>query len=192
MLPVAAALLVLAGSSTAGGTLESLRVSSIEDLEACYAIQPYMLEQQHGEKKTTRLVEAQEIQEGCTAKAVELAKGKSKDPAALKALAEQVRRGHRAEASLKVFLVAVEADATKGSCVDAELDSALQAALSHPADTPSKKDSDVALALQVVGACLANKQFKADIQEELEQGKSPLPENLCPFLKLKKVVASCK
>ena len=107
------------------------------------------------------------------------------------AIAGEVRRGHREEASLKVYRVLAEHDKLKASCDESALFSAILRGLAHPADYPSKADSDVANALAVIDACLPSAQFTLDIKDELNDAKPYVAENLCPHLKKKKIVSSC-
>jgi hypothetical protein len=185
--------LALVVALTAGAdSLESIKINEPGDLEACYAMQPYVLRRDGQAASSYHDINEVEIANGCTAKAVALAKAHPNDKAMLMQIAEEVRRGHREEASLKVFRVLAENDKSKASCDESALFNAILAGLRHPAEWPSRADADVSNALAVVDACLASSQFTTDIKDELVHAYPYVNENLCPFLKKKKVVASCE
>lgn len=186
------ALALVVALSAGAESLESIKINAPADLEGCYAIQPYVLHRKGDAANTEHWIDEVEIANGCTAKAVTLAKAHPNDKAMLMQIAEEVRRGHREEASLKVFRVLAENDKSKASCDESALFNAILAGLRHPAEWPSRADADVTNALAVVDACLPSSQFATDIKDELVHAYPYVNENLCPFLKKKKVVGSCE
>src|SRR3954453_17122470 len=98
------ALTLVVALAAGADSLASIKITAPADLEACYAMKPYVLHRKGDSAKTEHWIDEVEIVNGCTDKAFALAKAHPSDKAMLMQLAEEVRRGHREEASLKVFL----------------------------------------------------------------------------------------
>jgi hypothetical protein len=173
-------------------SLENTTVRSAEDLTKCFEIQPYAARQDTQGGATGRWIDEGAIGLGCTEKAVALANQRKGDTQLLQALAEEVRRSFRPEASLKIFRVLAEADKSKAICEDSALYAALMAGLSHPTDYPNRTDSDFKNARAVVESCLPSKDFTSDVKEDAEADKPYISANLCTILKARKIASHCK
>jgi len=187
-------LLQAAVAMAASPTLETLRVTDVSSLQTCYSIRPYELKTRTG-AVTTQIVDEDTIARQCTRRAVGLAREKPSDRMLLLELAEEVRKNHRPESSLRVFRVLVENDGSHASCENSEVYAALMQALRHPADYPSATDSDLKVAYSVLDACLKNPQFVTDIRADAGAGKPYVSENLCSYLKARNstpLPESCK
>jgi hypothetical protein len=174
-----------------GLSLETYIVNSADDMAGCFQLKPYKLKEKNETSTATHYITDFDIQKGCALKGLELARKKSTDKVTLIKLGEEVRKGFRQEGALGIYQILVENDKSKESCGDAQIYSAMTAGLAHPKDYPSAADSDVKKALAIVTACLESKQFSLDIKEEVATKKDYISENLCPFLKSKKVVSEC-
>lgn len=174
-----------------GLSLESYNVNTIEDLSGCFQLKPYELKEQNSTSSRQHFISDFDIQKGCALKGLDLAKKKSSDKAALLQIGEEIRKGYRIEGTLDVYQILVKNDKNKESCSNVQVYSAMTAGLSHPKDYPSEAFSDVKKALVIVGLCLESKTFKQDILDEVATKKPYITDNLCPFLKSKKLLTNC-
>lgn len=165
--------------------LSLYKIDSVESIAKCYAITSYQFQK--------RQIGSNEILNSCTDKVIAwLQQAKFSDDDLLK-VAEEVRKGHRIEASLPVFKVVALQSKNQAVCDNINLYSAIMAGLKHPVYYPSEEKSDVKAAYQVMDVCFAKASFVDDLQEELDKDDAYLTQNLCQFFMSKnKKVSQCQ
>ncbi|MBL7544795.1 MAG: hypothetical protein JNL11_13340 [Bdellovibrionaceae bacterium] len=161
------------------------KIDSVESISKCYAINPYEFQKKQ--------ISSNEILNSCTRKVMSWTKLSVHSESELLDIAEEVRKGHRIEASLPIFKIVAAQSKNRVVCDNMKLYSAIMAGLRHPVHFPSEETSDVKAAYEVMDVCLSHKSFYEDLQEELEKDDAYLTQNLCQFFNSKnKKISQCQ